>query len=487
MRGQHSASVLPGPSRDMAALNVQGAWQAMPGSRYAPATIWIACALTLVVAVRLHELVGILAKIRPAMLTSAVGLAYILSTTSPEIWRAAFREPLLRLFLAFYGWAIVTVPFALFKGLAFNAATTPAFTQFALILAPLLSFPSRANLLWLQRFTVHGMTAHIAALLVLGETTKGRLGAESSGLDSNDYAAMAAIACCLGLGLVQREAKGMWRTMAMGSATLLALAVVKTGSRGGALALLVGAIVFLLASRGSRRFLYIALFPLAGSGIWMVAPPEFKQRMVDLAEGKEDYNYTEFSGRKAVWARARVYIARNPITGVGIANFPIMDGEFIKEIGRSGKWSAAHNSYYQSTAELGIPGGLLFILMLLLAAHRGWRLRTGFRHPTTGRTEDSPEYVAAICAFATSGLFLSHAYFYFLYGLLGLIAYAWRVSQAEAAAFAAAGGGSPAPWAPPVPIAPTGFEAAAGRNVVPHGGGWRTRASARVKARRNGQ
>jgi len=448
-------------------------------SRFAPATIWIACALTLIVAVRLHELVGILALVRPALLTSAVGLAYILSTTPPATFRAAFQEPLLRLFLAFYGWAILTVPLALFKGLAFDAATTPAFTQFALILAPLLSLPSRRNLVWLQRFYVHGMTAHITALLIVGETTKGRLGAESSGLDSNDYAAMAAMACCLGLGLIQREAKGLWRWLAIGSATVLALAVVKTGSRGGALALLVGALIFLLASKGSRRFLYIALFPVAGAGIWFVAPPEFRQRMVDLAEGKEDYNYTEFSGRKAVWARARVYIARNPITGVGIANFPIMDGIYIKEIGRTGKWSAAHNSYYQSTAELGIPGGLLFIGILGVAGMRGWRLRSAFRNPLSGRPENSPEFVAAICAFATSAMFLSHAYFYFLYGLLGLIAFAWRVAQAEAT-----GGGAVAIPAsevpPPEPVMPLGLVAAPGRRSATSGRGWRSRASAAV-------
>ncbi|MBK6308442.1 MAG: O-antigen ligase family protein [Gemmatimonadetes bacterium] len=77
-----------------------------------------------------------------------------------------------------------------------------------------------------------------------------------------------------------------------------------------------------------------------------------------------------------MWARARIYIARHPVTGVGMGNFPVMEGQYIAEIGRSGKWSTAHNSYYQAAVELGVLGGALFLTQVLLALRRGWRVRS---------------------------------------------------------------------------------------------------------------
>lgn len=106
--------------------------------------------------------------------------------------------------------------------------------------------------------------------------------------------------------------------------------------------------------------------------------------MIDLVSGTEDYNYTAYSGRKQVWARANIYIQRHPAMGVGIANFPIMEGQYLEEHGKVGKWSAAHNAYYQATVELGLPGGLMFISMLLIAIYKGWRLRRAFRDSASG-------------------------------------------------------------------------------------------------------
>ncbi len=439
----------------------------------------ITMALILIVAVRIHELVPLLAKIRPALLLSVLGVGYLFTRTPVDIWRAAFREPLVKLVIAFYVWAMIGVPFALYPGLAVDSVTTPVVTQLAVLIAPLLCAPTEDNLRWLQRVYVHGMAAHMLVAFAGGVMEGGRLYTFGGGLDSNDYSAMAAITFLLGAGLLQTEKKGLWRVLAFVSSAILALGVVKNGSRGGTLALVFGALVFLIASRGSRRFLYAVLFVVGGVLIWNVSPYKFRKRMIDLVSGTEDYNYTEYSGRKQVWARANIYIQRHPAMGVGIANFPIMEGQYLEEQGKVGKWSAAHNAYYQSTVELGLPGGSMFIGMLLIALYKGWRLRRAFRDTASGERLNRPEYVAAIAAFAMAAVFLSHAYFYLLYGLLGLIAFAWRVAGMDRGAAAPMGSAPQLQGSPSaLPAAAPQYVAAlqSGRRPAATAGGWRSRA-----------
>ena len=73
----------------------------------------ITMALILIVAVRIHELVPLLSKIRPAFVLSVLGFGYLVSRTPVDIWRSAFREPLVKLVIVFYVWAMLGVPFAL--------------------------------------------------------------------------------------------------------------------------------------------------------------------------------------------------------------------------------------------------------------------------------------------------------------------------------------------------------------------------------------
>lgn len=367
----------------------------------------------------MQVVVGPLTKLRPALIATAVGAVYLAARIHGDQWRRAFADSSVRLMLVYYAWALMTVPFALYPGGAFAAATTPVFAQIALVLATAVVTPTRRNLQMLQRAWAHGTATHITLMLVEGSSRRGRVFTQT-GYDPNDYAAIAAMVFPLCLGLFQRE-KGAWKWIALVSAAILAVGVVKTGSRGGTIAILAGGLAFVLASEGAKRFLWVFLFVLGGMVTWSIAPPEYRARMNSLADGEEDYNYTAFAGRKQIWARARIYIARHPVTGVGMGNFPVMEGQYIAEIGRSGKWSTAHNSYYQAAVELGVLGGALFLTQVLLALRRGWRVRSESVRTGGSTSGVQPEYFASVAAFATSSIFLSHAYFPFFFGIMALL------------------------------------------------------------------
>ena len=80
-------------------------------------------------------------------------------------------------------------------------------------------------------------------------------------------------------------------------------------------------------------------------------------------------------------------------------------------------------------AELGTPGGVFFFGMLVTAVMSGfrcwrWRLPDG-----TTSAFHRPEHLAAIVGFGIGAYFLSHAYFWPMFGFVALSGLAGMVSR----------------------------------------------------------
>src|SRR5690606_18131398 len=146
-----------------------------------------------------------------------------------------------------------------------------------------------------------------------------------------------------------------------------------------------------------------AVLLLVGSAAWQWGPPDYRARMISLVQGEEDYNQTHYTGREQIWERGRMYWRQNPVLGVGAGNFPMAEGAQLESIGLTGKWSTAHNSYLQAFAELGTPGGLIFLGILFAGIRASlplWRPRRG------SSAAHRPEFLAAIAAAMVAGYFL---------------------------------------------------------------------------------
>lgn len=316
------------------------------------------------------------------------------------------------------------VPFAVWRGGALDTITGAFIPVFILFAAVLLISPREEHLESLQKSFVLASAAHIVLLKIF--FAQGRLSGLGS-LDPNDLAALAAMATPLAIGLAQRSRSLGDRLLYIASTLALIAGVIWTSSRGGTLALAVGLVSFIAFLPRQRRGSILLVLILSLPLFWMTAPESYRQRIINIANYEEDYNTTDFWGRKAIWKRARIYIARNPITGVGVRGFETYDGMYMKEIGRTGKWSAPHNAYVQATAELGIPGGILYVLLLLGAARAAWKFaRAKGKGFLSG---PRPEYLSALAAFAAGAYFLSHAYSVQLFTLVALIAFTDIVSR----------------------------------------------------------
>jgi O-antigen ligase len=387
-----------------------------------------------VVAVRLHEFVPGIGVIKPVLTISVGGMIMLASRTAPYIRAAVPRTPIARMVFTYFGFMLITIPSALWRGGAIDMARSmlPAIILFA---AFLMTPPTRSNLDRLLFGYVMLILFFSWYVQFFGGSWAGRLISISGSFDSNDISSLLSMALPLSIGLFMRASGRRERIGSVLAILALVLGVIATGSRGGFLAMVAGLFIFVIGLRGEARFIAPIFMVIAGAIFWFTAPPRFRDRIQSLAHLEKDYNLTAEAGRKAVWARGRQYIMEHPLTGVGAGNFFVAEGGFNIDVGRTGKWSAAHNAYIQAYAELGIPGGSVFVLMLLTAAGVAFRMwgppRARSRAPPE-RLLYRPEFLASITSYSVGAYFLSHAYFHPLFAILGLVALAERVMQAEA-------------------------------------------------------
>jgi O-antigen ligase len=124
------------------------------------------------------------------------------------------------------------------------------------------------------------------------------------------------------------------------------------------------------------------------------------------------------TGRVMVWQNGLKMIAAYPLTGVGISCFNIAHADFS---GTNINISP-HNSFLQIAAELGIPGLLLFLVIIFTSIVAARRVR---RLTREGKIPEELWWLAAaieisFIGFIVSASLLTHAYspiFCFLTGI----------------------------------------------------------------------
>ncbi|NLE74961.1 MAG: O-antigen ligase family protein [Actinobacteria bacterium] len=178
-----------------------------------------------------------------------------------------------------------------------------------------------------------------------------------AGMDPNELAAILGAAIIIATYLATNTSSS-WRVVYWLYIPLACVAVLLTGSRGGALGLMVCLGATLLLS-GSRSWKALVLFALAaGLAIWLVpqlVPEELLER---VTEGTESHT---FQVRYEQWRLGLQMWSEHPFLGVGA-------GAFVAAAVESGGLPlVAHNTFVQTLAENGLVGmGLLLLGWALL-------------------------------------------------------------------------------------------------------------------------
>jgi O-antigen ligase len=244
---------------------------------------------------------------------------------------------------------------------------------------------------------------------VEGYRVKGNLGAALS--DPNDTALFLVTMIPIALALMLAARGRVEKLIYGGAAAFMTAAIFVTYSRGGFLALAFAA-AFLGWKMMRRAPLatgsFIAFALVAGA---LLMPSNYAERLGSISGGD---TRGSASARSRLLERSVEVAAQNPIVGVGMGNFSSL----------SIRGQSTHNAYTQVAAEMGLPALLIYLTFLLtpLARLRRIERETAVvcHRKAYGRIHFlSLGLQASIIGFMIGSFFLSVAYYWFIYYLVG--------------------------------------------------------------------
>ena len=178
----------------------------------------------------------------------------------------------------------------------------------------------------------------------------------------NDLALNLVVVLPLAMAVVLRTSASTSRRLIAGLAILMMLvAIVATGSRGGALGLV--AMGGIMAMRLLRRRPGLVA---AGAFALMMATPllphSYVERLASITDESKDETGSREARRTAMREAWQTFL-HHPLTGVGAGQFKNYDPE-----GREEAWRETHNAVLQVAAEVGVVGLGLFLFLIVSAA-----------------------------------------------------------------------------------------------------------------------
>jgi len=220
---------------------------------------------------------------------------------------------------------------------------------------------------WLLGAYVGGtLVAAAFALASFSGGDSGRLGGANTNPNELAAAILPAIMVCAFAFLGERRPVARWAISVGGSMLLLALLM--TGSRGGLVGLAVALVAAVVAAGPGRLKIVAAALVIIGIGIVYYAtyaPQDYVDR---LAAVRNDGG----TGRSDLWEVALVIADDRPVTGVGAGNFPVAEARYAAaevDIERIDlvldKTKVVHNVYLSLLSELGSVGLGLFLCLVL--------------------------------------------------------------------------------------------------------------------------
>jgi O-antigen ligase len=309
-------------------------------------------------------------------------------------------------------WSAMSVAWAESAG---SAVTATYRYLLNLLLIPIVftSVRSRKHVLWFAAAFVLGAVVSAAYGFVhpIQSTAVGAQNGRLTGTvgDANDQAAVlvAAIALAFGLVVALRQAP-LLRLLAILAVIISLAGVVNTLSRSGLLALgimLIAAVLF--GGRWRKWAALLLLLSAFGAVTYFVAfAPQASRARVTSGDT---------SGRSTIWVIGWRMVKANPVLGVGAGNFAVTSIHYLNGPGELTRADlivdtpkVAHNIYLELQADLGLPGLIAFVTIVLSSAAAAIRAARIFESRGESDLEVMSRCVVlSLVGFMASDFFLS--------------------------------------------------------------------------------
>ncbi len=369
-----------------------------------------------------QSLFTFLQPFRLAFVTAGIAVfAYLM-------YRMSAREPLVeatpavKLVGLIVAWAVITVPFSQWPGGSVTFMIEMYFKTLVvfLLLAHVVDSEFRfRRIAWAMTLmsvplAFTGISNYLAGDFAGGN---GRILGYDAPLTTNpnDLALTLNLILPLAIGLFLDSGRFVAKAFLICAIALSVGAIIATFSRSGFLTLAVIGLFYAWRLVWRGRAALVAVVAVLGIGAAPFLPGHYWDRLSTITAIEEDTSGSaqeRWNDTKA----AVTYVAGNPIIGAGIGQ-----GTLAMNAVRGDRWLKVHNVYLEFAVELGLPGLVLFLLLLgssLRSAGLAERIAAHAR--ASGVFHLSEATRASLIGFAVAAIFHPAAYHFWFYLFAGL-------------------------------------------------------------------
>lgn len=402
------------------------------------AAFWALMAFTFVLLVAPQSFIPALAPLHIALLAAGgAGLMYVvgaLTHRGPGLHLT--RE--MRIALGLVLWAVATLPFSYWPGgsvdfmldiylkaliifwLLGNVVNTPGRLRTAAWVLSLVAVP----------LALSGVLSFFSGGFMAEEMSMGadRIEGYQAALtdNPNDLALMLNLILPLTLALFLDNRRFWPRCVLGGIACLDAVAIVATYSRAGFLTLAVVCFVYLLYLFKNRRGTALLLAALVVAAIPLL-PASYLNRLHTITDIQADATNSAQT-RLSDSLAAAGYVAGHPLVGAGIGQ----DILALNQV-RGRTWTKVHDAYLEYAVDLGVPGLLLFLWLMVSTLRSAGEARRLVRStPELSGVQRIAEGLSvSLWGFAVAAFFYPDGYEFYFYYMAGLAIAARQVAYSE--------------------------------------------------------
>jgi len=361
-------------------------------------------------------------------------LALIFGMKRKERGQLPFEAKVLLVLLAHM---ILTIPFAFWRGGSFDTVInkfSKGVIVALLICLVVTKISQLRTLLYIQASAVALLT--VGSILVHRTMDSGRLMGIQKGIleNPNDLAINIAINFPLAVAFIFADKNTLRKILWCFSLFALLYGVVATYSRSGMIAMAITCLMCLweFGVRG-KRFVLLGATAIAGvlAVGFLAASPRYLSRIAslvirpaaaDVVGSMEDHGEGSLHARSELLKESISLMLHHPIFGVGPGNFPAI----------TQTWRVAHNTYTELGAEAGIPGLVLFVILLGSSMRRLRSIRkfSSYKNDPEIRLWASALW-AAVTGYAAGAMFASTEYNLFPYFIVGYICALYQIAAKD--------------------------------------------------------
>jgi O-antigen ligase len=325
----------------------------------------------------------------------------------------------LKVLLLLLGQMMLCIPFAFWRSGSYDTVVNKFSKGVIVAVLIYLVTTSVAELRKLLLIQAGSIALITVASVLVHRTEVGRLMGIQKGIleNPNDLAINIAINFPLCVAFMLAAKGGAQKVLWSIALVFMSYGVVATYSRSGLLAMAVTVAICLweFGIKGRRVILVTAaaLVGVIGLGV-MVATPRYLTRVESLVlgniEGSGDKGSLE--ARETLLKDSLIIMIKHPLLGIGPGNFPSY----------TLTWRVAHNTYTEIGAEAGLPGLILFLVLMGLTLRK---IKSVRKLPGYQTSEDVRLWTsalrAAMLAYISGAMFASTEYNLFPYFMVGYV------------------------------------------------------------------